>query len=513
MVFSALAGAGLGTAVSKISDAIIQVINKAYKFRSELTQLQETITRINPIFDEIEKLTALLDRPKQEKDMFIAQMKDAEALVLKCKRVKWNFYKRYIHAIDVQLGIARDILNLQVAMEVQTRMMKGDSDRWSPRVPLLKVSVIGFEDRVRDLKTMVLKDSAGDECSVVVVSAAGGCGKTTLVTKLCHDTKIQENFGGNIYFATISETPNLKIVIKNLLQRSQTDFINDDDAINQWGSFLGESQSDLLLVLDDVWSESIINRFKFNRHGYKILATSRTTFRQFNTYQLQLLNHQDATNLFRYYAFSKGTSEHANIPDDLVNKLVNCCKKHPLALSVIGGMLKGTRIESWLNMLKNLSDGNRSVLDLNESILLCLARSLDVFEEESVVKQCYLDLGLFPEDQKISATMLMDMWDHLYNHDDENGLATINHLFQLSYKNLATLLPIRNHSPLIANYCEEKAVIQHDLMITLAIRLSSQEPIEHRKRLIISANEQDLPKFPHVVDAVYYRFPQMKDSL
>ncbi|CAI9304453.1 unnamed protein product [Lactuca saligna] len=445
--------------------------------------------------------------------MFIAQMEGAEALILKCKRVKWNLYKRYTYALkldalnksmleffrfDVQLVMVRD-------QKVIMSMMKGDSSRSSCRIPSLKGSVIGFEDRVRKLKEMVLKDSVGDECSFVVVSAPGGCGKTTLVTMLCHDPEIKENFGGNIYFATISDTPNLKIVIKNLLERKEADFIHDDDAINQWGSFLRENGSEVLLVLDDVWpdsitnlSDSIINRFKFNLKGYKILATSRTTFTEFNTYQLKLLNEQDATTLFNYSAFS----EHVNkyIPNDLVDKLVKCCKKHPLALSVIGGLLKGKPLVSWCIMLNKLSDGQQSVLDLHQSIEHCLARSLDVFEEESVIKQCYMDLGLFPEDEKISATMLMDIWVHLYNHD-EHGFATIKRLLELSYRNLATLLPIRIDSPMIANYCEEKAVIQHDLMRMLAIRLSNQEPIEHRKRLIINANGQDLPQLPHTINA------------
>lgn len=188
------------------------------------------------------------------------------------------------------------------------------------------------------------------------------------------------------------------------------------------------------------------------------------------------------------------------IPYNLVDKLVKCCKKHPLTLSVIGGLLKGKPLVSWRIMLNKLSDGQQSVLDLHQSIEHCLARSLDVFEEESVIKQCYMDLGLFPEDEKISATMLMDIWVHLYNHD-EHGFATIERLLELSYSNLATLLPIRIDSPMIANYCEEKAVIQHDLMRMLAIRLSSQEPIEHRKRLIINANGQDLPQLPHTINA------------
>lgn len=123
-------------------------------------------------------------------------------------------------------------------------------------------------------------------------------------------------------------------------------------------------------------------------------------------------------------------------------QLVDCCKNHPLTLSVVGGLLKGKNKANWLGMLKNLSEKKQSVFNMNEPKLLSLERSLNVFEEESVIKQCYLDLGLFPEDQKIAATMLMDMWVHLYKHDEE-GLDTINQLFELSYKNLATLLPIR----------------------------------------------------------------------
>ncbi|KAL4558061.1 hypothetical protein LXL04_036257 [Taraxacum kok-saghyz] len=520
MAAEALIGAGVGDAVSKLSDAIIHVLKTTWQFRSKLTQIQETITSNKLIFDEIEKLIEELDRPKEEKEKFVAQMKGAEALVLKCEQIKWRFWKKYHHAlklddlnasllrfcqIDLQLMMMRGVMDLLVAKDVQMRMMKGDAARWSSGTPLLKGVVIGFDDRLRDLKAMVLKEASGDECSVVVVSAAGGSGKTTLATMLCHDSAIQEKFGRNIYFATISEIPNLKIAVQNLLQTNQAgqkfDFINDDEAISQWGRFLAEKKSETLLVLDDVWSDSIIKRFMFKSNNYKILATSRFTFTKFPaTYQLQLLTPQDATALFRHSAFSECGIEDTDIPDDLVEKLVKCCKQHPLALTVIGGLLKGTNITNWLLMLKNLSDGQKSVLDLDESIPHSLARSLEMFEENSVIKQCYLDLGLFPEDQKISATMLMDMWVHLYK-DDEEGLETMNRLFELSYKNLATLLPIRKNSPAIANYCDEKGVMQHDLMRTLSIHLSSKEPMEHRKRLIINANGEDLPQLPHTVDA------------
>lgn len=198
-------GAGLGEVLSKLTDAIIHVINKTSHFKSNLLEIQETLTRIKPLFHDIDKLIEKQDRPQHEKDMFIAQIKGAEAIVRECECVKWN--KKYQHAckldklnvsllkffqIDVQLVIVRGVLDLQVAKDAEKRMMEGDTrDRVSSTVPLVKGDVIGFDEQLRALKAMVLKDSTGDDCSVVVVSAGGGCGKTTLVTLLCSDLDIQ----------------------------------------------------------------------------------------------------------------------------------------------------------------------------------------------------------------------------------------------------------------------------------------------------------------------------------
>ncbi|GJY48456.1 probable disease resistance protein [Tanacetum coccineum] len=512
-------GAGLGEILSQLTSAIIHVIKKTSQFKSNLLEIQETLTRIKPFIHDIEKLIEQLDGSREEKDMFVTQLQGAEAIIRECERVKGNYYKKYKHArkldnlnasllkfcqINVQLQQARDMKEALVILKDLQQIMgdKGSLSGWQSKVPLLPGFVIGFGDRVKELKKMVLKDSAVDDCSVVVVSAGGGCGKTTLVTKLCGDPDIQGKFK-SIYFATISETPNLKMVIKNLLEANhggqRLDFVNDDDAIRKWGTFLGGNKSEKLLVLDDVWSDSIIKRFKFKLRGYTILVTSRITFPKFKTYQLKLLSDEDANNLFCHSAFSEfGLDDNDDIPNGLVDKLVVCCKNHPLTLSVIGGLLNGKNISSWHGMLKNLSERKQSVLDLDNDTLLCLSKSLEVLEERS--KQCYLDLGLFPEDQKIAATMLMDMWVHLYKHD-EGGLDTINQLSELSYKHLATLLPIRKNSPVIANNCEEKVVMQHDLMRTLAIRLSSKEPEEERERLIIKPHGKDLTEVPHAINA------------
>ncbi|GJZ01552.1 hypothetical protein Tco_0519513 [Tanacetum coccineum] len=56
------------------------------------------------------------------------------------------------------------------------------------------------------------------------------------------------------------------------MTRERLKFANEAVAIQEWGSFLGENKTPVLLLLDDVWSHSLIEKFKFKLPGYKILV-------------------------------------------------------------------------------------------------------------------------------------------------------------------------------------------------------------------------------------------------
>ncbi|KAF5814173.1 putative powdery mildew resistance protein, RPW8 [Helianthus annuus] len=509
-----LLGALLGEAVSRVSSVIIAEIEKTCSFKTELTKIKERVESMRPIAERLDKLNKQLDGLKEEKGRFTSMLEQAEVLAKKCSTRKLHQYSSYASKLDkmnrslqeyvntdLQFQIALDTKETLVEVrDLKRRREKGSSSGWRTSVPLLKGDAIGFDSRVTELKGKVLKDSPKGDCSVVVVSAMGGSGKTTLVTLFCRDPEIQRRFDRNIYHVTVSERYDIKVIITKLLDPSPN-ITNNEEAIQQWGSFLAENdQSEILLVLDDVWSESVITDLMFKSPRYKILVTSRMTFKRFETYQLQALNNEDATRLFCDSAFSKNENENDNIRDERVHQLVKCCKNHPLALSVMGGSLKGEPSANWDLMIQQLYKETTSLLDLHESVQICLKKSLYFFEEESEMKKCYLDLGLFPEAQKIAATTLLDMWAHLHNHD-EGGLPTFNILTKLSSRNFATLLPISKHSTVVANYCEEESVVQHDMMRALAIQLSSEEPLERRERLIINTNSDDLLNLPQIVNA------------
>lgn len=127
----------------------------------------------------------------------------------------------------------------------------------------------------------------------------------------------------------------MKLVIQSILpnkRAGQVCFISDEAAIHRWEMFVNNNQkSDILLILDDVWSDTIIYDLQFMSRGYKILVTSETIFKGFDTYQMRPLSDQDAINLLCHSALLERASQVTNgdddIPEDLVDELTKCCKK------------------------------------------------------------------------------------------------------------------------------------------------------------------------------------------
>ncbi|KAI5436813.1 hypothetical protein KIW84_023073 [Lathyrus oleraceus] len=94
---------------------------------------------------------------------------------------------------------------------------------------------------------------------------------------------------------------------------------------------------------------------------------------------LDPLDHGPAVALFHHFAQLNHDSSY--MPDkNLVREIVRGCKGSPLVLQVIAGSLCQQPFEKCLDILE----------DINQ-------------------KECFMDMGLFPEDQRIPVTILVDM--------------------------------------------------------------------------------------------------------
>lgn len=128
-------------------------------------------------------------------------------------------------------------------------------------------------------------------------------------------------------------------------------------------------------------------------------------------------------------------------------QVVEHCKGLPLAIKVIATSFRYRPYELWEKIVKELSRG-RSILDSNTELLIRLQKILDVLEDNAISKECFMDLALFPEDQRIPVAALIDMWAELYGLDDD-GKEAMDIINKLDSMNLANVLIARYNLLLI----------------------------------------------------------------
>lgn len=389
---------------------------------------------------------------------------------------------------DVE-GKLREILKIldkeNFGKKISGSILKGPFD-----VPANPEFTVGLDLQLIKLKVEILREGR----STLLLTGLGGMGKTTLATKLCLDDQVKGKFKENIIFVTFSKTPMLKIIVERLFEHCGypvPEYQSDEDAVNGLGLLLRKIEgSPILLVLDDVWpgSEDLVEKFKFQISDYKILVTSRVAFSRFDkTFILKPLAQEDSVTLFCHYTEVEKNS--SKIPDkDLIEKVVEHCKGLPLAIKVIATSFRYRPYELWEKIVKELSQG-RSILDSNTELLIRLQKILDVLEDNAISKECFMDLALFPEDQRIPVAALIDMWAELYGLDDD-GKEAMDIINKLDSMNLANVLIARKNASDTENYYyNNHFIVLHDLLRELGNYQNTQEPIEQRRRQLINTNE------------------------
>ncbi|CAL0312720.1 unnamed protein product [Lupinus luteus] len=511
-----LADAVVGALVGELLSAVLEMKDKAVKFRPTLEQLEFTLKSLGPVINEIENLNRQLDRPKEETESLINQMKRGKELVLECSKVRWwkccymANYQDELQALDdsilrffqldMQGHTRRDGAETLVEVKmIHTEIKKLNFGPRNDRMELKGLCsppepppfIVGLDVPMRELKLKLLQDQVG--VSVVNVTGAGGSGKTTLAKMICWDDQVRGIFNKNIFFITFAKAPKLNSIVQKLFQHTDyqvPELESDEDAVNQLEHLLKQiGKSPILLVLDDVWpgSESLIDNFVFQITGYKILVTSRFTIGRFGPpYILKPLGEQDAIKLFHHSASLTHIS--SDVPDEVVKEIVRGCSGSPLALRVSGRSLSHQNPVIWHNRAKELSKGH-SILDSSNDVLVSLQKNFDVLDPK--VLECFRDLSLFPEDQRIPASALVDMWAELLGYDDESAMEKI---YQLVNLNLADIVVTRKVGSGTID-CNYHYVTQHDLLRDLAIRQTSQKLVALRDRVIIDSNDNSLPKW------------------
>ena len=232
MALELVGGAALGAVFENLFAAVVDARDKVTQLDSSLKKLQEILTSINPFILRMKKLNNQLDRPKEETEQLIQILKDGEKLIHKCSNVPCcckNFKKwRYANKIEALQDSLLNFFHSQLkGMEIlaifKSNRFSLSNGGFSYKYENLgsceatdaPTFMVGLDVPLKELKRWVLKD---DE-SRIVVSAPGGCGKTTLAKRLCQDRQVKgipTKFLLSFLLLNVSE-PNIMKYCMNLL--------------------------------------------------------------------------------------------------------------------------------------------------------------------------------------------------------------------------------------------------------------------------------------------------------
>ncbi|KAF5817765.1 putative powdery mildew resistance protein, RPW8 [Helianthus annuus] len=522
-----------GEIATELLKLLITITRKACLCKPSAQQLILTVNQLLPIITEIKYSGVELTQTRQHQlDKISIVLQEAHELALKAlNSSRWNMYKnlqlarkmdkvekkisRFVQG-PLQAHVLADLHHVRFETTERFDRLDGSAHRLEQRLGLLKIDEemdqmvekvdfddgmcenelvkVGIELGIRKVKDMIFEDQVFDEMSqwVFGVNGIGGSGKTTLVREICRDDEVRSYFNNRILFLTVSQSPNMEELrrkIRGFLADSELNGCSD--ITPQWTGYSNlKTETPVLVVLDDVWSLQVLQQLIFKVPGCKTLVVSRIKFPPSvlnSSYELELLGEDDAVSLFCHTAFGR-PSIPPGTDENLIKQIVEKCKGLPLALKVIGASLRDQPEKYWSGANKRLSRA-QPINDSHEAELLNRMRlSIDYLSEK--VRNCFLDLGSFPEDKKIPLDVLINVWTELHDIDEEEGYAILD---ELSSKNLLTLVKDSRAGDRYSSYYEI-SVCQHDVLRDLAIHMSSFESVNHRKRLVMARRENGVPK-------------------
>ncbi|CAL5092709.1 unnamed protein product [Urochloa decumbens] len=342
------------------------------------------------------------------------------------------------------------------------------------------------------VKEMVMSGGGGG-WEVVGISGMGGSGKTTLAMEIFRDHKVRAFYNDRIFFETISQSANLESIKMKLWEQISGNMVlGAYNQIPEWQLKLGpRDRGPVLVILDDVWSLSQLEDLVFKFPGCKTLVVSRFKFPTLvrQTYEMQLLDEEEALSVFCRAAFDQECVP-KTADKRLVKQVSAECRGLPLALKVIGASLRDQPPKIWLSAKNRLSRGE-AISDSHETKLLeRMAASVECLSEK--VRDCFLDLGCFPEDKKIPLDVLINIWMEIHDLDEPDAFAI---LVELSNKNLLTLVnDAQNKAGDLYSSYHDYSVRQHDVLRDLALHMSGRDPLNKRRRLVMPRREETLPR-------------------
>ncbi|XP_062115464.1 putative disease resistance RPP13-like protein 1 isoform X3 [Humulus lupulus] len=278
--------------------------------------------------------------------------------------------------------------------------------------PLVEESdVYGRDDDRKTILNLLLSDDmSGDKFSVIPIVGMGGMGKTTLAQLVYNDEGVNQKFETKVW-VTVGDESKLDKVMKKIIQKvdhyEKCEIEEQFEHLDKVKKVLAGKK--FLVVLDDVWDE--------DRNCWEVLKSCFTTRSHIvasimeteSTHYLQRISFDKSWELFAKFASIDDLNSYEQLDnlEEIGRKIVDKCKGLPLAIKVLGGLLRGKKKrEDWNDVLNN------DIWELYErsSIGILPTLWLSYFYLPSHLKPCFAYCAIFPKDYEYKKEDMMLLW-------------------------------------------------------------------------------------------------------
>jgi WD40 repeat protein/cellulose biosynthesis protein BcsQ len=318
--------------------------------------------------------------------------------------------------------------------------------------------------------------SGGDSPGVAVTAlqGMGGIGKTVLAQALCHDEVVQQAFPDGIAWVTAGKELSSNLVsrmqdVRRVLGDNPSSEETQTECINRYRVLLGQKAA--LIVVDDIWQAEDIQPFLAESRRSRILFTTRDRSIAVAVGSAELtadlLTEAESRVVLAHWA---GVDE-GGLPDEAVD-LIRECGRLPLALSMVGAMLRGKPPMFWGRVLKVLRTAELDKVSAQFPSYphrdLRRAFQVSVDELEPAIRERYVQLAVLVDDVPATPPVQQALW----GVDEFEALETAERLVNLSLARYGDGGSIRLHDLQLDYVCSQFQDQEALDLVRSAVRLS-----------------------------------------
>ncbi|KAK4438470.1 putative late blight resistance proteinR1B-16 [Sesamum alatum] len=386
--------------------------------------------------------------------------------------------------------VVEDIIEFQIVMPSSSIFGCGMELR---DAMALKLPYLGLEKFIREIDSIVEEAYNNSECCsdeegmqiTDSLPAIPSRRKTTLAENVYADPLIVHHFDARAWI-TVSQVYNVRDILLGVLDSLGK--LNDQMLRQEDDGLKVKLHKTLcarryLIVMDDLWSTNAWDNFKMffpdNNNRSRIIVTTR--IRTVASYvgssiplhHMNLLCDCESWKLLQEKVFGEGCC-----PRQLIGvgkEIAFGCQGLPLAIVVTAGLL--SKVKRTPDEWKNVAEKLHLVTDEDNTCFEILSLSYNQLPQH--LKACFLYMGVFPEDSKISASKVIKLWaaEGFLKQNSRKTLEEVakEYILELAERNLISILSKRQES----YYGRNQIISIHDLLRDLCIKEAQKEKFLH----------------------------------